>query len=70
MKYKITDFEQVKAFILKYKINQALIAAAIGIKSPSFSEKMKEQRYNKFTEEHKEKITNYLKKMAQDIENI
>ena len=64
------NFEAVKKFISKHKINQLLISQNVGIKPTTFSTKMKEHGYHKFSEKQKQLIVEYLENLGAEIINF
>ena len=61
------DFKTEKELIKKFKIPKVVFADLLGISGGSFQEKLNETRYQKFTEEQKDKITKYLLSMGEAL---
>lgn len=61
---------QLEDFIIKHKLNQALMANYLGIATSTFYQKLHKDRYNKFTDAQKAKLTEYLTEIGNEIKNI
>ena len=64
------NFDKVKQFIVKHKVNQKLISQYIGIKPNTFSAKMKGHGYHKFTQKQQVEIVAFLKELGTELEDL
>lgn len=70
MKDTNRDFKKEIKFINNFKINCAMLAELIGVSRGNFTEKLRGVRGGRFTDEQKDKITTYLKKMGKEISKL
>jgi len=57
-------------FIIKHKLNQVVMAELLGIGQGTFSEKLNKTRYNKFNDEQKGKLKEYLLSISKEINKL
>lgn len=60
----------IEEIIIKYNLNQSVLARIIGKKQGTFNEKLHKLRRNKFTDEQRETLTTHLKSLSNDINNL
>jgi len=61
---------QLEELIIKYKLNQAILADHLGIHQTTFTEKLNKRRYSKFTLPQIESLKNYLMELSKEINSL
>jgi hypothetical protein len=70
MKDTNRDFKKETKFINDFKINCAMLAELIGVSRGNFTEKLHNVRGGRFSDDQKDTITAYLKKMGKAISKL
>lgn len=60
----------LEEIIIKYNLNQSVLAGIIGVGQGTFHEKLHKKRHSKFTQPQVEKLKDYLNTLSADIKSL